>query len=156
MPRDKKGAKGFTLIEIIAVLVVLAIVSAVVYSRGSSTAEAEVNATVEALKGHIRFVQMRAMNSDPVSGCNSAFGMASDGTKYYMFKDCNAASKVILPGATDISGVKLPSGSTFTTFSFDKWGRPYSSSDGTGTSETISLTVKGKSIAITKNTGFVP
>lgn len=163
MPKVSKGSKGFTLIEVIAVLLLVAILSVVIYSRGSSSQEAEVNAKAEALKGHIRFVQMRTMNSDPAAGCNSAFGMASDGTRYFMFKNCNTATKVSLPGADSVAGIKLPTygANSISTFSFDKWGRPYASDNGpgaswTGTSATINLTIGGKTVTITKNTGFVP
>ena len=149
--------KGFTLIEIIAVLIIIAIVAAVVLSRGTSTAEVDLKAKAEVIKGHIRFVQMRAMNmTSATSGCNAPFGMAALGVKYYMFKDCTIGSNVVLPGAESSSGVDLPSGSTFPTFSFDNWGSPFPSADGTGVSSDINLTIGGETIKITKNTWYVP
>jgi prepilin-type N-terminal cleavage/methylation domain-containing protein len=162
MPKHEK-AQGFTLIEVIAVLILIAIVSVVVLSRGTSTSQADLKANAEALKGHIRYAQMRAMNAD-VAGCNASFGMVISGGSYYMFSNCSTASKVVLPGAESSAGITLPSGMTVTpaptTFSFDKWGRPYPSSNGTGSGSTIPLTINysglSEPINIRNNTGFAP
>lgn len=172
-----RNENGFTLIEVIAVLVILSIIAVVVISRGGSSAEATLKSSAEALKGHIRFAQMKALNSD-APACDASVSMTISGTSYSMFTitgplitpgtpNCTPVP-AILPGAQS-SSVNLPTGITITitatpatsTFSFDRWGRPHSNADGTGTSSTILLTLKyvglpDEEITITQNTGYVP
>ena len=162
-----KNAKGFTLIEAIAVLIVLGILSAVVISRITSTDVVNLKAQAEVLKGHIRYAQLRAMNmtSTTPSTCKAPFGMVMSGGSYSMFRDCVTTSTVVLPGAGSSVGVTLPSGMTVTsvTFSFDNWGRPYAVANPdplAQPSSTISLSLDYQGltepITITGNTGFVP
>jgi MSHA pilin protein MshC len=154
---DNHGERGFTIIEIIAVLLLIGILSAVVFSRLTSSREVDLKVKAEQVKGHIRYAQMRAMNTSASDEtCNAPVGMAATGGKYYMFINCNINSKVALPGAESSDGVDLPAGSTFPTFSFDTWGRPYASNNGTGTSTSIGLSIGGEAITITQNTGYVP
>jgi len=164
MPKYK-GAKGFTLIEAIAVLIIIAIAAAVAISREASSADAELKSAAEALKGHIRYAQMRALNSD-APNCNASVGMVMSGVSYSMFSitgsDCTGAP-ISLPGA-ESSGVALPAGMTVAatpaTFYFDRWGRPYLDAVCTEPSATITIDISSNAgpaeITITKNTGFVP
>jgi len=161
-----KNAKGFTLIETIAVLIVLGILSAVVISRVTSTAEVNLKAQTEVLKSHIRYAQFRAMNmksNDPAAtGCNASFGIGISGNTYFMFRDCDTGNKVILPGASGdtitLPSVTLNPSSAFMTF--DDWGRPCSDLLGTtqaaGSITLSSAGVSDETITITNNTGFVP
>jgi len=154
---DQNQERGFTIIEIIAVLILIGILGAVVISRVTSSREVDLNVKAEQVKGHIRFAQMRAMNTtSTTTGCNAPVGMTASDGKYYMFVNCDANSKVVLPGAESSAGVDLPGGSTFPTFSFDTWGRPYANASGTGTSESISISIGGEAITVTQNTGYVP
>lgn len=153
-----KGAKGFTLIEIIAAIIIIGILSAVFISRVTSTAETDRMAKADALKSHLRYAQMRAINMSPdpanaASGCKAAFGMNISANSYFMFKDCKVDSKVTLPGANDpivsVPGMGLAS----QVVTFDNWGRPCTDLLGTTLADAdINL---GQSIIITKNTGFV-
>lgn len=177
MPKNGR-ARGFTLIEAIAVLIIIAIVSVVVISRGASSADATLRSAAEALKGHIRFAQMKALNSD-APACTVSVGMVISSGSYSMFSitgpsNCTPAN-VILPGAENSSGVTLPSDITVTTpttlpltFSFDRFGRPSIAPLNTLTTVpnpaandiTIKLrhpaVTQDETITITKNTGFVP
>jgi prepilin-type N-terminal cleavage/methylation domain-containing protein len=163
-----KSEKGFTLIEIIAVLIVLALLSAVAISRMTSTKDVDKKAMAEALKGHIRFAQMKAMNNDVSDAaaalkCDSSFGISMvSGTdsRYFLFKDCNIATKVLLPGADNLDVTLKTMTLTSKTVMFDGWGRPRENFvSGTGTTlvaSDIVLTLDGtETITITKNTGFV-
>jgi len=170
-----RNDKGFTLIEVIAVLIILSIIAVVVISRGGSSAEATLKSSAEALKGHIRFAQMKALNSD-APNCAASVGMVISSGGYTMFTiigptDC-ASANVVLPGAESSSGVNLPGGIVFTdttlplTFYFDRWGRPSITAPTVTTSTPAddNITMKlshpsvtqPETITITKNTGFVP
>lgn len=161
-----RNNRGFTLIEAIAVLIIISIIAVVVMSRGDSSADAILKSSAEALKGHIRFAQMRAMNTtSSISTCDASFGMKMTGNNYFMFKDCSDIDEVILPGAQSSNGVNLPSGmsvsSSESTFTFDRWGRPCTDLQGnTLATDDITLILSyagmSESIKITKNTGFVP
>jgi prepilin-type N-terminal cleavage/methylation domain-containing protein len=95
---DQNQERGFTIIEIIAVLILIGILGAVVISRVTSSREVDLKVKAEQVKGHIRFAQMRAMNTtSTTTGCNAPVGMTASDGKYYMFVNCDANSKVVLP-----------------------------------------------------------
>lgn len=154
--------KGFTLIEVIAVLVILTILSAVAYSRMTSTKTVNNQVAAETLKNHIRYVQLKAMNTDAdaASSCNASSGLKILANKYYMFKDCDDTKKVALPGANsnEVSlGGSLSLSPANINLTFDRYGRPCSDLYGSTvkTANTV-LTLGAQTITITKNTGFVP
>jgi len=60
--------RGFTMIEVIVTLVLIAILGAVVVSRYVGTADVDLTAQREVLKSHIRYVQSRSMNSNTIWG----------------------------------------------------------------------------------------
>lgn len=152
--------RGFTLVEIIAVLAIVSIVAAVAISRMASSDDVNNKAMAEALKSHIRYVQMRAMNTDPqTSNCNSSYGIHMSPGSYFMFRECSKNNKVILPGSeTDqVSLGNLSLSVADKDITFDRYGRPCSDLKGDNlytTDQTIMLGTE--SIRITKNTGFVP
>ncbi|MFH1734109.1 MAG: type II secretion system protein [bacterium] len=165
MPRHKRE-KGVTMIELVAVLIILGILAAVAIVRFGSTAEVDLKAQTEVLKSHIRYSQLRAMNADADKttnlNCESSFGINTSINSYFMFRDCSTATTVRLPGA-ESNSISLPSGMalTATTITFDEWGRPCTDMDGkTIAAADIPLTLNyggsSETITITKNTGFVP
>lgn len=148
--------RGFTLIEVLSALVVIGIISAIALSRiGNSSAE--VNAAGEVVKSHLRYAQLRAMNSE------SVWGISCDGTDYWLFMDGNAANHAKLPGE-DSDPVSLSDKNinmAAFTLSFDSWGRPYTNASATGASSgmAIAITSPGASsvgITVTQETGFIP
>lgn len=158
MPEQKRE-KGFTLIEVVAVLILFAIISAVVVSSMTSTAEVDIKAKAEALKNHIRYVQMRAMNADAdTSTCSASFGISMSANSYFMFRNCDKTRKVSLPGA-DTLDVPLTNAtlSPSADVTFDTWGRPCSDLYGS-TLYTVNqdFAFGSETIRITKNTGYVP
>lgn len=149
---------GFTLIEVIAALIVLGIMSVVVISRVTSTADVNLKAQAEVVKSHLRYAQLRAMNmKSEAADCNAAFGIKINAAEYYLFRDCdpiNTSNTVVLPGAAGTT-VYLP-GMTLSPqiVTFDDWGRPCKDQFGKVlATDDISI---GNEIKITKNTGFVP
>ena len=146
--------RGFTLIELISVLLIMGIVAAVVISR-VGTSNNEVIAQIEVVKSHLRYAQSRAMNSDKI------WGVRFDTSRYWLFKDGNISNKVTFP-AEDSDTVTLPSGMSVGTeiVSFDSWGKPYTDASG-GTPQSGDRTIvflpsiANHAIIITKNTGFI-
>ena len=141
--RPAVSERGFTLIEIIAVLLLMGILSvvAVVHSNNLGV-EADVRGAAEVVKNHLRYAQTKAMNADLGWGINFA------GSSYTL-EDANRVS-AILPG-------DLPQGMTYAAtvnpvLFENRWGSPGSA--------TITVTVsKGgtsQTITVTKNTGFIP
>lgn len=162
---------GFTLIEIIAVLVVVGILVAIALSR-SINLDAEVYAGADALKKHLRYAQTMAMNHNPQVGETSAvWGISCDGSKYWLFQGVNTTNHIRLPDdeqfidndrTINLSRKKITV-SSFTVF-FDNYGIPYSSYTNSTTntllSASLTMTVSGgsssKAITVTPRTGFIP
>jgi prepilin-type N-terminal cleavage/methylation domain-containing protein len=140
--------RGFTLIEIIAVLVILAIVSAVVISRGTVTDTASLQAEVDTLKGHLRYAQYLALNDIPPV----KWGIQVGGPSYILIKvDAGVTtSPFSLPGGSSATH-GFENGVTATgtgTVLFNEWGSP--------DIPIPAIALGGQSITITANTGFIP
>jgi len=170
MKHFKKNSRGFTMIEIIAVLIVIAILGTTAMISGVySTSDYDLTSQADILESHLRYAQTRAMNTDIVWGIDF-----SGPTTYSFFKYDTDNGKVFvdLPGE-DTSTVVFqdqngnPTGMTVTggiIVSFDSWGKPYTGeppertlqNEGAGW-RTITLSYEGntETIRITNNTGFI-
>ena len=148
---------GFTMIEMVMVLIVLAIVTTVIAYRPTTDSN-DLFAQAEILKSHLRYAQIKAMNDTFPWGIH----ISNAGSSYVLYKNNATATNDILPGeAPGISpapqthtfkgGVTVTSG-VGTTINFNDWGFPGASTliitlfDGTTTS----------TITITRNTGYIP
>lgn len=144
-----KNKSGFTLIEVIAVLIILAIVSAVVISRVTATDTAKLQAEVNTLKGHLRYAQYLAMNDiAPVK-----WGINVGGSSYTLAKVDNTGTTnpYSLPGdssATHSFASGISASSSATPILFDEWGSPGIAN--------INITLSGQTITIYAGTGFIP
>ncbi len=141
---------GFTLIEIIAVLILLAIVAAVATFAGG-TADTKVAAATALMKSHLRFAQVRAMND------TNTWGIGLGSTSYTLQTGGTTAA-INLPG-TDSPTMNLASGltlsvnpSSITAVTFDSWGSP----GPTTISISISDGANSRTITVTRKTGFIP
>jgi len=168
----KRGLKtgtprGFTMIELIAVLVVVSVIGAIVINRAMSTAIASRVSQENVIKNHIRFAQATAMKQ------GTMWGIKCDATDYWLFTT-NAPDTVVnqrpLPGESSAK-IRLAdrriTASAFTVF-FDANGRPYRSYTSAVTNTPVSasnpLTVTVNSIpagtavtfGVTPETGFIP
>lgn len=150
------GNRGFTFIEVLSALIIIGIISAIALSRVGNS-NVELIAASEVVKSHLRYAQLRAMNSEDV------WGISCDGTDYWLFMDGNTNNHVILPGEESdpvaLTDKKISMASF--TVSFDSWGRPYNNASGAGVSSgsTITITSPGVSsvgITITAETGCIP
>ncbi|MDP2644188.1 MAG: type II secretion system protein [Dehalococcoidia bacterium] len=150
-----RNQRGFTLLEIIAVLLVMGIISAVAVARYSST-NSELTSQTDLVRTRLRYAQLQAFNSNVVWGINFS------ATSYSLFKNGNTSDTARLPGEGS-TVVTLPAGISISTgiVSFDSWGTPYT--DGPAASiqsgaRSLTVTAAGgsKTITITPNTGFIP
>ena len=142
------GQGGFTLFEIIMVLLLLGVVTYFAATRLFSDEAPTQVAELELVKNHLRYAQSRAMNSESSWGIK--FGTS---TRYWLFKGTEENTVIRLPGVESADGVMdlgsievtPPSGNKIT---FDSFGSP-------GTATTVLSTTAGN-ITVTKTTGFIP
>ena len=142
------GQGGFTLFEIIMVLLLLGVVTYFAATRLFSDDAPTQAAELELVKNHLRYAQSRAMNSESVWGIK--FGSS---TRYWLFKGTDENTVIRLPGVESADGamqldtiqVTPPAGNKI---AFDSFGSP-------GSATTVLSTTAG-SITVTKTTGFIP
>ena len=122
------------MIEIVIVLVVLFIVSAVVMSRYTTTGTHELMVETDALKSSLRFAQIQSLNDDTIT---SGWGIHfPNDTSYILYKN-GAPAGVMIPvkdpdpvkdpppkNTHSLQGnVRITSG-VGTTVAFNRWGSP--------------------------------
>lgn len=123
---------GFTLVEIIVVLLLMSIVGAVALGRSVTTTQIDLASETEKIRSHLRFAQAEAMKRS-----DAVWGIKFESGKYWMIKRKIPGSdeEVRLPGVEYPSGsnkVSLPSGFSLTwnpsdTIFFNRIGKPYQS-----------------------------
>jgi len=161
----KKQPKGFTAIEIIAVILIIAVVGVVAVSRMISTKTYNVAAEMEILKANLRYAQYRALSdADKRYGEKATtWGVVLSANSYTLQKTEEGA--ITNPGlfGESSSTHNLPSGITITTsagttITYDVWGIPSTSGTPITADLTITITdgISLKTITIAKNTGFIP
>ena len=145
---------GFTLIEVIAVLVIIGILSVVIVGRATAP-NTELFSQTEVLKGHLRYAQERSMNT------NAVWYIQFSGNTYTLYR---AGTAMTLPGESGTvvtPGVTLGWTGGTDIFSFDGHGRPCTDSGAASrlaAARTVTLTHDSESsiITVTPNTGFIP
>ncbi len=157
---------GFTIIEIIVVLVLIGIFTAVAVIQHANT-DPTLLAQSQVLESHIRYIQMRSMNSDTSLGLH----FDPNGTYYELYAG-NIADVISIPGISEKRlslgemgitvqwAIEKGPGLSSTEFqlSFDSWGRPYLNDVLAAGDITIRLTQNGgiaRQLLVRKNTGFV-
>lgn len=160
--RLKADERGFTLMEVIVVMVLMAIFAMLAVSRQPAT-DMTLRAGAEVLKSHLRYAQMRAMGSD------SGWGISYDNAagEYWLFPQLQGTTRrVPLPGETQNSvdllsrGISINEGNF--TLVFDPRGMPdmaASTITFTARQAQLNLAKVGESnlpIVIYQNTGFIP
>jgi prepilin-type N-terminal cleavage/methylation domain-containing protein len=144
-----RNSSGFTLIEVIAVLIIIAIITAVAVSRSMST-QNDLIQQVDIVKTHLRFAQLKALNDDvntwwSITFSSGSYALSCTGSS------CPASTPALPSESSSSHG--FPSGVTATsaTVNFDKWGSPGGNAVG------INLTQGSQTITITvaANTGYI-
>jgi len=162
-----RDQRGFTLIEIISVLLIVGILAAFVINRVMDTASTDRIAQESVIKNHIRYAQVAAMKQGTI------WGIKCDGTDYWLFitnGPDTAANQRTLPGEENVKVTlanKKIAMNAFTLF-FNENGRPYTAYTDATTNTPISianpLSVTVDSVpagvavtfGITPETGFMP
>jgi MSHA pilin protein MshC len=150
---------GFTLVEIIVVLLLISIIAATVFSRATNTDRLNFVSQVEIIKNQIRYPQSIAMKR------GEFWGFSSDASEYWIFSGTNkdnVAAQERLPGERTDKLSLNDLGVTMEAFTvyFDKYGRPFwnDPTDPITDQREINLTDSGswsQSIKIIGETGLV-
>ncbi len=170
--------KGFTMIELVLVCIVLLIFTMVVWStyQFSNTITDKLMAETDGLKASLRFAQMQAFNNDTAAW----WGIYIPNNITYRLYKNNADASTMIPvkGETNYPGdpvtaacpknchqlsgnVQITSGPI--KVNFDKWGRPLDGSGNLTTQDTmitLAVIIQGQvttthKFRISKNTGFI-
>jgi len=153
MTRDNRG---FTLIEIVVVMVLISIIAAATFTRSITTDQIDFVGQVGKIHHHIRYAQSLAMKRDGI------WGIKCFANQYWLFKDSNANS-IALPGnETDkISLTDLGLGMNPFTVYFDELGVPWKSypfqkvTIGNPLNITISTASESRTLNVTPETGLI-
>lgn len=153
LSKTKTGNRGFTLIEVIAVLIILGILTAVAVSHVGSNQSNLITQT-DIVKTHLRFAQLKALQDDV-----NAWRIAFTANSYSLA--CTGANcpstPIHLPSENsnihtfpaDITVASNPS-----TINYDSWGSPIPA----GSGATVTLSQSGSSpivITVSANTGYI-
>jgi prepilin-type N-terminal cleavage/methylation domain-containing protein len=160
-----KSDAGFTILEILVVLIVLSIIMVFAIGRGRVTG-ADVKVHTEVLKTQLRHAQARAMNDI------NPWGIQTDsaGGSYWLFRYVGSFNQVRLPNEDGLTVNLATEGISITPgiYSFDPRGVPHYEPDPTASepsttpllSSELQITVSDDTdnyiIRITRNTGFIP
>ena len=131
----QRSQQGFTLIEITAVLVLMAIISAYVIGRSVNTEQIDLAAQTDRIRNHIRYAHSMAMKrSDRIWGikCDSntdQYWLFSVQTPVAAMAEDQAGNQITFPGQSNniisLADLGIDDMTGFTLF-FDRIGRPYS------------------------------
>ena len=151
--------RGFTLVEVTVVAVLIGIIAAVVFARSISTDQINVVGQVDKIRNHIRYTQSMAMKS------NEVWVLSCDTTQYWLSDITLTAVK--LPGTTTDQISLADLGVSMTAFAvyFDPLGIPYHSyvdkdnnnpvTPGNPRVITISAGSESHTLTVTPETGFI-
>ncbi|CAB1075054.1 hypothetical protein D1AOALGA4SA_2874 [Olavius algarvensis Delta 1 endosymbiont] len=159
----KRYDHGFTLIEIVVVLVLVSIVATTVFTRSITTDQINLNAQTEVVKSHIRYAQSLAMKR------SENWGIFGNSSEYWLFGPWVSPTEVSsnpvrLPGQNSnkisMSDLGLDINPPFIIY-FDGYGRPIDFIGGPLVAD-LSITIEklpdrtqSRSFVITAETGLV-
>ncbi len=149
----KTNERGFTILEVIVVLILISIVSVVIISRTTNIRDIELEAQSDKVQTHIHYAQTMAMKRS-----DTIWGIKCDGTDYWLFKtnDPDTESNQVRFLGEDSDKVPMSDMNAFTLY-FDKYGIPYMSYPDTpvSTGNPLSIVIDSENFNITPQTGFI-
>ena len=156
-----RNNRGFTLVEVTVVVVLIGIIAAVVFARSISTDQINVVGQVDKIRNHIRYAQSMAMKR------NEVWVISFNATQYWL-SDITL-NPVKLPGVTTATisltdlGVSI-TGNAFAVY-FDPLGIPYHSyvdknnNDPITSEKTRTIAISGgsesRTLTVTPGTGLI-
>ncbi len=166
----QRSPSGFTIFEIIIVLLLMSILAATVLGRSALPEKLDLNAAVEKIRLQLKYAQAEAMKRS-----DTVWGMRCNDNQYWLFRDLdpnNSANQLRLPGADYLGSSNAVNAanmgvivSGFLVY-FDRLGKPYSSytsytnpASNAPLANTLTITITGagdtRTITITPETGLV-
>ncbi|ELK5319903.1 prepilin-type N-terminal cleavage/methylation domain-containing protein [Vibrio vulnificus] len=154
----KRAQAGFTLVELIVVILLISIVSAYAASRYIGTGSFSAYAAQEQAISIIRQLQVYRMQSNTTNSANPNFELTASGGCFGSSAGCSAAAT---PQAAEsrsdvmrLDGVSVSS--TISPIRFDLRGNPLQTNGSALNSVTITFTASGESAAVCINSqGYV-
>ena len=154
LPDVDLAPSGATLIEMIAVLLILGILITVVITRSINVEAIDNRVKTNRLHSHLRYAQSLAMRQ------NAVRGVKSNGTSYWLFSGTNpdlTENRGTFPGEGTTS-IDFADISSFTVF-YDGYGRPcssYTSADtNTPYASELSIQTGALTSTLSPETGYV-
>ena len=154
----KRNDHGFTVLEIVVVMVVVSVIAVAVFSHSITTDQINFTAQVDKIRQHIRYSQSLAMKR------NEIWGISCDSVKYWLFKD-NTANKIQFSGEQNVEIYLSDLGVTMNSFDIyfnKKFGVPYLSiifntpvEENDNPLITIGAGTQTRSLIITPQTGLI-
>jgi prepilin-type N-terminal cleavage/methylation domain-containing protein len=160
-----RRTSGFTIIEIIVVLLLMSILAATLLGRSIATSDLDLAAHTDKIRNHIRYAQAEAMKLAYKDYL--VWGINLTSSEYWLFRGSNINTKVRLPGVesddVNLAAVSISVPTAPQTVYFDSIGKPYSAYTSEtnnaplASTMTIRLSAGGQSreIKITPETGLV-
>ena len=152
-----RNSRGFTIVEIIVVLLLISIIAAAAFQRSITTDQMNFVSQYDKIQNQVRYPQSIAMKR------SEYWGFSCDTNNYWIFTGTNnAANRRLLPGQQQTLISLNDLGVTMDGFTviFDKYGIPYEP-DGTtplNPALVVDLTDSGsesKSFTIVPETGLI-
>jgi MSHA pilin protein MshC len=144
------GQGGFTLFEVVMVLLILGIISYFASTRLFTEEGISRVAEMDLIKTHLRYAQSRTMNTEKDWGITFEAG----GKSYFLFNGDNPVLPIRLPGDESSNGKMTLAAITVTNAPITV--RFLSQSFGSPGTAPVSITTTAGTITVTKNTGFIP
>jgi MSHA pilin protein MshC len=154
--KARKKPNGFTLVELITVLLLVSVLAVVGLSRFSDQSAFSEWGFTEEVSTALRYAQKLAI----ASGCDTAVAVHSGGYQLRQRAGCRTGAfdiPVMLPGGTgDYTGM-TPSGTTVSALNlyFDATGRPRHAGTGTLLTLVSSISIGAATILVEPETGYV-
>jgi MSHA pilin protein MshC len=165
-----RRSSGFTILEIIVVLLLLSILAATLLGRSITTGTIDLNSATDKISNQLRFAQTEAMKLAYTD--YPVWGISFTGSRYWLFRGTDINAKVRLPGVSsddiDLAASGISVSTTLPAVFFDDIGKPYKayttktdniplSDSSESTKMKITLTAGGQTreITVTPETGWI-